>query len=103
MASVGSMPVIIEIALKGDFQCASFSRLPVLGTYEDWKDSPHLAVRMEWQTPSGWRSTYLQKIKVTNKNLEAPVSYIDASAMLAALKGIVYTNPAAWRKSIQPL
>ena len=95
--------LIIEILLRGDYHSASFARLPVVGTYEDWNDCTRLAVRMEWQTPSGWRSTYLQRIKVSNKNLEAPVSYVDASAMLAALKGIFYTKPATWRKSLQPL
>ena len=86
--------LIIEILLNGDYHPASFARLPVVGAYEDWKYCSRLAVRMEWQTPLGWRSTYLQRIKITNKNLEAPVSYIDASAMLAALKGFIYTEPA---------
>ena len=95
--------LIIEILLRGDYHPASFARLPVLGAYEDWKDCSRLAVRMEWQTPSGWCSTYLQRIKTTNKNLEAPGAYIDTSAMLAAFKGIAYTNPATWRKSIRPL
>ena len=95
--------VIIEILLHGDYHPAAFARLPVVGAYEDWKYCSRLAVRMEWQTPSRWRSIYLQRFRVTKKNLETNALYIDASAMRAALKGIIYEEPAVWRKSIPPL
>ena len=48
--------LIIEILLYRDFHYAAFVRLPVIVAYED---CTRLAVRMEWQTPLGQRSTYL--------------------------------------------
>ena len=80
---------------RGEFHRATFSPLHVIDAYEDWKDCGRLALRMEWQTRLGLRSTYLQRIKAINKDLEAPISYIDTSAILAALKGFIYINPTA--------
>ena len=52
---------------------------------------------MEWQTPSGWLSNYIQSIRQTIET-QAPGIYILTSALLAAFKGIIHKNPSSWRK-----
>lgn len=65
--------LIIEVLMKADLHHASFAHLPSIGAYEDWRECTCLAVRMEWQTPLGWMSTYLQRIKTQTRRLKLQV------------------------------
>lgn len=95
--------LIIEVLMKADSHHASFAHLPSIGAYEDWKECACLAVRMEWQTPLGWMPNLSAKNQDKTKAPQAPGSYIDTSARLTALKGIVHRTPAPWRRQIRPI
>ncbi len=93
--------LVFELRLDGKPHDAPFSRLPLVGRFTDWRELSRLAVRMEWKTPKGCYAMYLQALHAMEPGSEqAPGPYISASALLAALKGTVFTETSAWRLQI---
>lgn len=89
-----------ELRTDGRPHDVSFSRLPLVGNFTDWRDLSKLAVRLEWQTPKGWYTFYLQHSESKEFEPEpAPGPYRDASALLALLNGQAYLK-SAWRTQI---
>ncbi|CAO1601592.1 hypothetical protein XANCAGTX0491_005246 [Xanthoria calcicola] len=95
---------VFERRLDGKPHAKPMCRLPLVGGYTDWREISTLACRVEWQTSKGWKAMYLQRVYLTENlmpiNRYPPRAYRDASAILAALKGQVYTNPSPWRMQI---
>lgn len=95
--------VCVELRTDGSEHPAPFGRLPLVGGYADWKDCARLGIRMEWETPKGWRATYLQRQEINHgEQRDPPGSYVDSVAILAALSGHVYSNPSQWRLATRP-
>lgn len=84
--------IAMELKIDGEPHAAPYCRLPPNGRYTDWRDISFLAVRLEWQTPNGWRAIYLQRKNVLGKSLEPPSSYKAASAMVAAFRRQIYQS-----------
>lgn len=85
---------------------APLFRLPLVGAFSDWREISSIGMRMEWQTTKGWRAKYVQKIQMNpyvKGQQHVPSVYIQGSALLAAFKSQVISNPSAWRMRFGPL
>ena len=68
------------------------------------KECLSLGIRLDFMTPQGLRCHYVQKMTDNPWSTgNIPMSYIEASALVAALRGRVYNNPSPWRKIVPPL
>ena len=56
-----------------------------------------MGLRLDFMTPEGLRCHYVQKLNEPGLQPNAPFSYINASALIAALRGVIYDNPSPWR------
>ncbi|KAL8755628.1 MAG: hypothetical protein Q9184_004743 [Pyrenodesmia sp. 2 TL-2023] len=94
--------VAFELRLDGPHP-VPWCRLPLQGKYSDWRELSGLAIRIEWETPQGWRATHLQRAQTTSPGPPGIgtlcEAYVTGSAVLAALKRQVWTNPSPWRRT----
>lgn len=89
---------VVEMATAGRVHKRQFGRLPLVGPYSDWQQCLGLAIRIEWMTSSGPKCHYAQKKKDRFEYGDVPSSYLEASSLVAAFKGVVYDTTNKWRK-----
>ncbi|KAF2123394.1 hypothetical protein P153DRAFT_391629 [Dothidotthia symphoricarpi CBS 119687] len=95
--------LLFEVRTDGQARPFAWSRLPVIGTFQNWDQGRSLAVRIEWEYPpkSGeWRYRYLYAHKVyTFEDKHMPgshVNYIKTIAMVQWLFNAVPNKPQPW-------